>query len=233
MLPIFDGLRDITLASVTARMLLAFVCGGLIGIEREFKRRPAGFRTHILICLGAAMTTLTSEFLYLYMHYYTDIARFGAQVIAGVGFIGAGAIIVTKRQRVKGLTTAAGMWTAAIIGLVCGAGYYEGAIVATALVLIMELFFSKLEYRVIRNTKEINIFTEYESRATLELILQELKKMNVRVTDLEVTRSTKKSASGKKNACAVLTLQMKNSGEQELIMNTLTEIEGVLFVEEL
>lgn len=107
MLPIFDGVRDVTVLSTTLRMLLAVVCGGLIGLEREYKRRPAGFRTHILICLGAAMTTLTSQFLYLNLHYYTDMARLGAQVVAGIGFIGAGAIIVTRRRRVKGLTTAA------------------------------------------------------------------------------------------------------------------------------
>ena len=77
MLPIFDGLRDVTLASVTTRMLLAVLCGGLIGIERAYKRRPAGFRTHILICLGAAITTLTSQFLYLNLHYYTDMAPLG------------------------------------------------------------------------------------------------------------------------------------------------------------
>ncbi len=79
MLPIFDGVRDVTVLSTTLRMLLAVVCGGLIGLEREYKRRPAGFRTHILICLGAAMTTLTSQFLYLNLHYYTDMARLGAR----------------------------------------------------------------------------------------------------------------------------------------------------------
>lgn len=107
MLPIFDGLRDLTMASICFRICLAAVCGGAIGIEREYKRRPAGFRTHILICLGAAMTTLTSQYLFQVMHYTTDIARLGAQVIAGIGFIGAGTIVVTRRQKVKGLTTAA------------------------------------------------------------------------------------------------------------------------------
>ena len=77
MLPIFDGLRDVTMLSTIIRMLLAVVCGGLIGLEREYKRRPAGFRTHILICLGAAMTTLTSQFLYLNLHYYTGHGRLG------------------------------------------------------------------------------------------------------------------------------------------------------------
>lgn len=106
MLPIFDGLRDVTLTSVTIRMLLAVLCGGIIGLEQAYKRRPAGFRTHILICLGAAITTLTSQYLYLNLHYYTDMARLGAQVVAGIGFIGAGTIVVTRQQRVKGLTTA-------------------------------------------------------------------------------------------------------------------------------
>ena len=96
MLPVFDGLRTVTLASVTVRMLLAVLCGGIIGIERAYKRRPAGFRTHILICLGAAITTLTSQYLYLNLHYYTDMARLGAQVVAGIGFIGAGTIVVTR-----------------------------------------------------------------------------------------------------------------------------------------
>lgn len=136
MLPIFDGLRDVTLASVTTRMLLAVLCGGLIGIERAYKRRPAGFRTHILICLGAAITTLTSQFVYLNLHYYTDMARLGAQVVAGIGFIGAGTIVVTRQHRVKGLTTAAGLWASAIIGLALGGGFYEGALLTTVLVLV-------------------------------------------------------------------------------------------------
>ena len=111
MIEFLNPLRDMNLLSVTVRVLLAVICGGLVGLEREYKRRPAGFRTHILICLGAAMTTLTGQYLVLVMNYNTDMGRLGAQVVAGIGFIGAGCIIVTRRRRVKGLTTAAGMWT--------------------------------------------------------------------------------------------------------------------------
>ena len=110
-------LREMNFVSVMFRLILAMVCGGMIGLERAFKRRPAGFRTHILICLGASLTTMTSQYLYLNMHYFTDMARLGAQVVAGIGFIGAGTIIVTRRQRVKGLTTAAGLWTSAIASM--------------------------------------------------------------------------------------------------------------------
>ena len=139
MLSCFDFVRDFSVLSIAVRMTLAVVCGGIIGIEREYKRRPAGFRTHILICLGAAITTLTSQHIVFNMQMYTDLGRLGAQVVAGIGFIGAGTIIVTKRQRVKGLTTAAGLWTAAIIGLVCGAGFVECALFATLMVLVAEL----------------------------------------------------------------------------------------------
>ena len=101
MLHIFDFAREMTLLAVTLRMVSAVICGGLVGMEREFKRRPAGFRTHILICLGASVTILTNLYLYQVMHMFTDIARMGAQAITGIGFIGAGTIIVTKRKRVR------------------------------------------------------------------------------------------------------------------------------------
>ena len=121
MLHCFDPIRTLSFWAILVRLTLAVVCGGVIGAERETKRRPAGFRTHILICLGAAITTLTSQYLLLSLHLFTDVARLGAQVISGIGFVGAGTIIVTRDKRVKGLTTAAGLWAAAIIGLVCGA----------------------------------------------------------------------------------------------------------------
>ena len=131
MLHCFDPIRTLSFWAILVRLTLAVICGGVIGAERETKRRPAGFRTHILICLGAAITTLTSQYLLLSLHLFTDVARLGAQVISGIGFIGAGTIIVTRDKRVKGLTTAAGLWAAAIIGLACGAGYVECAVFAT------------------------------------------------------------------------------------------------------
>ena len=170
MLPVFDFTREMTLLAVAARMLTAMACGGVIGIERELKRRPAGFRTHILICVGASITVLTNLFLYQVMHLYTDVSRMGAQVITGISFIGAGTIIVTKRRRVKGLTTAAGLWAVGIIGLVCGAGYLEMALFASAMVLFAELVLSRLEYRFVRHIKDTNLYVEYESADDIQEI---------------------------------------------------------------
>ena len=230
MLSCFDSLRELTLLSVTVRMVLAALCGGLIGVEREYKRRPAGFRTHILICLGAAMTTLTSQYLYLYMHYYTDMARLGAQVVAGIGFIGAGTIIVTRQQRVKGLTTAAGLWTSAIVGLALGGGFYEGGILTTVLILLAELLFARLEYRMLENAPEINLYMEYTDKACLENILKLFRELNLKILNLEITRPT---GSEHHNACAIFSLRLNKRCRVEKLLADIHATQGVLSVEEL
>ena len=230
MLSCFSPLRDLTLLSVTARMALAFLCGGLIGVEREYKRRPAGFRTHILICLGAAMTTLTSQYLCVAAHYYTDVARLGAQVIAGVGFIGAGTIIVTRRQRVKGLTTAAGLWAAAIVGLAIGAGFYEGGLFTTALILLAELLFSKLEYYILHNAPEVNFYLEYTGRDCLDRLLLLFQERSVKVLDMEVTRS---DGSEHHNACAIFNLRLNKHCPAGELLSALHQVDGVVSAEEL
>ena len=230
MLSVFDGLRDITMFSVTVRMLLAVVCGGLIGLERAYKRRPAGFRTHILICLGASMTTMTSQFLYLNMHYYTDMARLGAQVIAGIGFIGAGTIIVTRQQRVKGLTTAAGLWTAAIIGLAIGGGFYEGGLCGTVIVLLAELYFSELEYRILDHAPEINLYMEYRDKECLDRVLYLFPISRLKLQNMEITRAT---GSDKHNACAIFSLRLNKNCSIKELLERVKLIEGVVSVEEL
>ncbi len=229
MLPIFDNLRDVTLVSITVRLVLAMICGGAIGIERAYKRRPAGFRTHILICLGAAMTTLTSQYLYLVMHYYTDMARLGAQVIAGIGFIGAGTIIVTRRQRVKGLTTAAGLWAAAIIGLALGGGFYEGGILATVMILVAELLFSKLERRILDNVPEVNVYIEYTDRSCLDHILKLYHEQRLSVLNMQITRP----AENKEHHSAIFTLRLHKQCRVEQLLELVSSISGVISVDEL
>ena len=230
MLAIFDGLRDVTFLSVTVRMVLAVFCGGMIGFEREFKRRPAGFRTHILICLGAAMTTMTSQYLGLYMNYFTDMGRLGAQVVAGIGFIGAGTIIVTPGNRVKGLTPAAGLWTAAIIGLALGCGFYEGALFATAAVLLAELVFSRWEYWLMDSAPEINLYLEYTDKDCLEKVLKLYREHEVKVLDMEITRAT---GSEHHNACAIFSLRLNKKIRTEKLLVDVKATEGVVSVEEL
>lgn len=231
MLSCFDFARGMDFLAITVRMVLAVVCGGLIGIEREYKRRPAGFRTHILICLGAAITTLTSQFLYLTLNLYTDVARLGAQVVAGIGFIGAGTIIVTNRQRVKGLTTAAGLWTSAIIGLVCGAGYVECAIFATLMVLVAELLLVKIEYRFARKLTDVNLYVEYYKAETIENIVRVIREKRIKMSGLEISRVTDEDGRHRYNAVA--TVQVNKRKLDDELVKSLTGLENVLAVEEL
>ena len=123
-----EKLYELNMISTFFRLLLALICGGILGIERGKKNRPAGFRTYMLVCVASAMVMITNQYI-SNMYSTGDPSRMGAQVISGIGFLGAGTIIVTGRNRVKGLTTAAGLWASACIGLTIGVGFYSGAII--------------------------------------------------------------------------------------------------------
>lgn len=230
MLHIFDFAREMTLLGVAVRMISAVICGGLVGLEREFKRRPAGFRTHILICLGASVTILTNLYLYQVLHLYTDISRMGAQAIAGIGFIGAGTIIVTKRRRVKGLTTAAGLWAISAIGLVCGAGYLELAYFATAMILVAEMLLVKLEYHFARRVEDVSLYIEYRHSVCIEQIMRVLKEQKIPIMNLEITRV----AEGEEHRyCAIIEVEVRKEQLDRSVMASLNAIEDVTNIEEL
>lgn len=230
MVHIFDSIRDVTLLSMAFRMLLAVICGGAIGIEREFKRRPAGFRTHILICIGAAMTTLTSQYLSLNLQHNTDMTRLGAQVVAGIGFIGAGTIIVTGHQRIKGLTTAAGLWTTAIIGLSIGAGFYEGGIIVTVLILGAELLLIQVEYRILNNAPEINLYMECADRKSMDGILKYFRDSGIKVLNMQITGLEEGE---NHNIRIIFKLRLNKKYTAMQMNNELQSVNGVVLIEEL
>lgn len=124
-----DMLRQFNFLTVLLRLFLAFLFGGCVGMERERRGRTAGLRTHILVCLGACLTILCGVYIVEATGLDSDPLRIGAQVISGIGFLGAGTIMMTRQNHIKGLTTAAGLWTTAAIGLALGCGFYEGALV--------------------------------------------------------------------------------------------------------
>ena len=215
-------LRELTLFSIILRTFLAMLLGGLLGYEREKRHRPAGFRTYLVVCLGSTLAMMVG----LFIHEITgasDAGRIPAQVISGIGFLGAGTILVTRQNQVRGLTTAAGLWVAAIVGLCCGAGFYEGAVYGTALVLVAEVFFSKLEYRLLRETKEVAVYTEYASSSCLEDIIARCHTLGVKIVDVEITK--KEDESGR--SCALLALLSRQGAGKEDILRELSEIEGV------
>lgn len=131
-----DYFRELNIVSVLLRVMCSILCGGVVGIEREWRHRTAGFKTHILVCMGAAICMVTGQYATQYFQLASiDPTRIGAQVVSGIGFLGVGTIIVTKDNKVKGLSTAAGLWVSACIGLAIGIGFFEIALVATVCVL--------------------------------------------------------------------------------------------------
>ena len=231
MLHCFDFIRRMDMLAITARLVLAVLCGGVIGLEREIRRRPAGFRTHILICMGSAITILTNLYLYQVMHLYTDISRMGAQVIAGVSFVGAGTIIVTRRRHIKGLTTAAGLWTASIIGLACGAGYAECAIFATLMVMFAELVLIRIEYRFVKRSSEVNLYVEYRLPSTVQRLVRILRTEKIPMNDMEVNRMA--DADGSYRYSAILTIQLSRQDLEREIIRQFEQTDGVVTVERL
>lgn len=226
MIDLFEGVRDLSMMTVALRMFLAVICGGIIGMERTMTRHTAGFRTHILVCLGASLTTLTSQYLFLYMGYFTDITRLGAQVIAGIGFLGAGTII-TSKQRVRGLTTAAGLWASAIIGLAIGAGFYEGAILVTILVEIAATVFLRLEHYVVAKTSNVHVFLEYTNPDAVDQVIAYCRRKNIDIMNLEITRPKEPQTM----VVALFSLRLPKGLVAENVLSAMRENEYVVVAE--
>lgn len=174
---------ELSMQSIATRVLLAIVIGGIIGYERGANNRPAGFRTHILVCLGATIVSLIQDHLRINILDYamnhpeaakvikTDLGRIGAQVVSGIGFLGAGTIIREKRS-IAGLTTAASIWVTGCIGLGIGWGFYSLTIISGIAVLIVLVTFKKIESVLINQkiTETITIFYKNSSPISQDIM---------------------------------------------------------------
>ncbi len=187
-------LREWNTASVLLRLALAMVCGGLIGIERASKRRAAGFRTYMVVCLGATLAMLLNQYIDdMLVHVWqisqtTDAARLGAQVINGIGFLGAGTIILTGHQQVKGLTTAAGLWASACMGLAIGAGFYEAALIACVLIVAIITLFERVEGFITKHSRNMTLLVRFESLEAVSRVIERIKAGNNLVYDVEMSK---------------------------------------------
>ena len=235
---ILQYLRELNMASLMLRLALALLCGGMIGLEREFKRRPAGFRTYMLVSLGAALTMLLGQ----YMHEMAsgswkdisagsvDVARFGAQVINGVGFLGAGTIIVTGRQEVKGLTTAAGLWASACMGLAIGAGFYECVAIGFLLIVFSMKLLPAIESAVLSRSRNVNVYMELESVEVLGSVVNRMKAEGLHLYDMELDKQKHEHLS---QMNAIFYLRMPEKQQHSELLATLSTVEGVMCIEEL
>ena len=226
MLSIFDPFRNLNFSSILIQLLLSVLFGGIIGLERSAKNRPAGFRTHILVCLGAAVATQASLYIYLGLHLPDDITRISGQVITGLGFIGTGTIIVTNKKTIKGLTTAAGLWVTGIIGIAVGAGFYEGAILTTILVLITETYIHNIGMNIKKDPQFV-LEILYNDKESLGLVMRYCKDHRTLIKQLQVQNHSDSSA----NYCATLILQ--TTTDKDMLIDNIRMMPGIISVAEI
>ncbi len=236
-----DYLRDLNTASVFIRLILALILGGLIGLDRALRHRPAGPRTYALVCVGATLTMVLSQYEYVMLTtdwapmaeavgLKTDVSRFGAQVINGIGFLGAGTVIATNQQKVKGLTTASGLWASACLGLVVGSGFYEAAIFAFLLILVTMWLLRPLEEVIIERSRNINIYVEFRSIADMGEILKTIKDQDINIFDMDIHHG-KEQIVQKPNA--VLYLRMPHRAPHHELITLLSDLDEVYTVKEI
>lgn len=223
------GLREVTYLAVVLRIVAAALLGGLIGLERGLKNRAAGLRTYMLVCVGACLVMLTNQ--YIYQSTATgDPVRMGAQVVSGIGFLGAGTIIVTRRNQIKGLTTAAGLWSAAGVGLALGIGFYEAAVLGALAIFTVMTLLQRMDNRMHSKTKRMDIYFELSDEVGLGGFLREIRNRNMEVSDVQQEISIDRET-GVRAYCATLKTE-KRRNHLDLLAD-LQKIPGILYLEEL
>jgi Uncharacterized membrane protein len=206
---------------ICVRIILAILCGGIIGLERGKANQPAGMRTYMLVCLGSTLVMLTAE--HMYNSYGTgDPSRLGAQIINGIGFLGAGSIIISRRRRIKGLTTAAGLWVSACIGIALGIGFYLGGTLSTLAVYMIMSKFRRFEGKFEKSSKWYKFHIEFEGLEVVSKFKKKVEKLGFEVTDLEI-----KYNESKDYCDAVVEVKTSQGEELSKIIEHLEEIEGV------
>ena len=220
-------LTEIDLWTILLRVTLATFMGGFIGMERGKQGRAAGMRTHILVCLGAALTAMTGEFAYETIGYAGDPLRISAQVISGIGFLGVGTILIKGRFQITGLTTAAGLWAAATIGIALGSGFYLGAVIAFLATVLTMTFMHRFEYRVTHKNTRFGIYVEIAGTDKIRT-LQDYLRENYSVADIQVT-PPRSGISGNVGIEAIVFAYANNQLTPDSLAKKLEEMDEVLF----
>lgn len=240
MLSILDPLRQFTIHSVILRLALAMIAGGILGLNRAKKGRAAGFRTYMFVCMGSALTILLSQYytemlagpwhqVAASLGVKTDVSRIGAQVINGIGFLGAGTILVTSRQDVKGLTTAAGLWASACMGLTIGAGFYECLILSCLYMMISFQILPWVEALVVEHSRNMNIYIEFDAIDDVGRIINHLKAQDVRIYGVEIGRDKDLPF---RQPNALLSIRLNKSNDHEKFLASIASLTCVTTIDE-
>lgn len=227
---IMNFFGELTLLSVGFRLVMAALLGSIVGIERANKRYAAGIRTFALVCLGSALATITGLYFAQMSTSAADISRIPAQLLCGIGFLGAGTIIVTDRRQVKGLTTAAGLWVTASMGIAIGAGLPGPALICFVLILITNYYMHYMTRYVEDHTRTMELYVELERSAVPELIDFIKDKSGYRIDSME-RRSEEPIVDG--DIILRMEIDMRRRIKHSIIINDVLDIDGVHYAEEI
>lgn len=227
-----EWLSSLTIWAILVRLILACLCGGLIGLERAKKHHAAGLRTYILVCVGSAIAMITNQFIGDATG-IGDYARLGAQVISGIGFLGAGTILVTSRNQIRGLTTAAGLWACACLGLAIGIGFYTLAVCATLIVLIVLTVLPKIEFLSTTHSKSMEIHIEFEKRENLKEFVNYVRSFNLQINSIEHNQAYSSSGLSVYTIYITSKFESKTKLDHVMFLQLFSELQYVNYVEEI
>ena len=223
----YNYLTEFNLVSIAVRLVLAMAVGGLIGIERGKQGRAAGMRTHILVCIGAALTVMIGFYAREVLGITnSDPLRISAQVISGIGFLGVGTILIKGRFQITGLTTAACVWATATIGLALGAGFYAGALIAFAATFLTVTVLHKLEYKLGKSQRRYGMYVEISSDRFIRSAITYLEE-SFGASGIQVT-SPRSGVSGNVGIEANIS-NLKNENPPIVLTEKIEELDYVVF----
>lgn len=216
---------------VTAfKLLLASVFGGLIGLEREIKGRPAGMKTFSLVCIGSALVMITNEYISVNLSLNGDSARMAAQVISGIGFLGAGTIMVTRQNQVRGLTTAAALWVTAALGIAIGTGFYFGSVAGIIVINATSFAYRFVDRKIVEYSRIMKIYVEGTDEEFMLRLLEYFNQNNIRILSVHRRPET---VWYKEDTCAMIEMDFgKRQGHQGVI-EEIRNMEGLRYIEEI
>lgn len=233
MIDMFDTVMNLVkewnVTGICLRLALATFVGVIIGLDREYKNKGAGIKTHALVCIGAAMAMIVNEYVFReFPNMNTDITRLGAQVISGIGFLGVGTIMMNGRSEVKGLTTAAGLWACAGVGLAAGIGFAEGTLLAVIFILFIFRVLAPLDKKLHKNSKRIDLYMEFKDSESIRPFMESLRRQKVDLLEFDF----RKDKLGLHIPAAAMSLRLPHYGHKRAFKNDLRNTESVVYFEE-
>lgn len=228
MYELIEILSEINVISIFVRMVLAMILCGVIGIERGIKNRPAGFMTYLLVGCGSTLIMITNQYI-ADKYVGIDPTRMAAQVVSGIGFLGAGTIITTSKREVRGLTTAAGLWAAAAVGLAIGIGFYSAAVIGTVLIMLSLIWLKKIDAYVKTHARVIEIYLEYNREFSMKKLLDYFEEQQYELFDMEIGKI--KTLDGELGNLNFM-LDLKQKVNHGILISQIEDISGITNVRE-